>query len=59
MGTEILTVKDLITRNAIERGDSPFVEFYDEVVTYRNLDERSDTGFMRKLRKMFRPVESK
>ncbi len=42
MGTEILTVKDLITRNAIERGDSPFVEFYDEVVTYRELDERSD-----------------
>ncbi len=42
MGTEILTVKDLITRNAAERGDSPFIEFYDEVVTYRDLDERSD-----------------
>ncbi|MDH3200604.1 MAG: long-chain-fatty-acid--CoA ligase [Myxococcales bacterium] len=42
MSTEILTVKDLITRNAAERGDSPFIEFYDEVVTYRDLDERSD-----------------
>ncbi|MGD8607013.1 MAG: long-chain-fatty-acid--CoA ligase [Myxococcales bacterium] len=42
MSTDILTVKDLVTRNAVERGDSPFIEFYDEVVTYRELDERSD-----------------
>jgi long-chain acyl-CoA synthetase len=42
MSTDISTVKDLITRNAAERGDSPFIEFYDEVVTYRDLDERSD-----------------
>ncbi len=42
MSTQIRTVKDLITRNAAERGDIPFLEFYDEVVTYRDLDERSD-----------------
>jgi long-chain acyl-CoA synthetase len=42
MSTELLTIKDLITRNATERGDIPFLEFYDEVVTYRELDERSD-----------------
>jgi acyl-CoA synthetase (AMP-forming)/AMP-acid ligase II len=42
MSTDILTVKDLVTRNAAERGDVPFLEFYDEVVTYRDLDERSD-----------------
>jgi long-chain acyl-CoA synthetase len=42
MSREILTIKDLTTRNAAERGDSPFIEFYDEVVTYRDLDERSD-----------------
>ncbi|MDH3844233.1 MAG: long-chain-fatty-acid--CoA ligase, partial [Myxococcales bacterium] len=34
--------KDLVIRNAAERGDSPFILFYDEVVTYRDLDERSD-----------------
>ena len=42
MSTDISTVKDLITRNTAERGESPFIEFYDEVVTYRELDERSD-----------------
>ena len=42
MSTDIATVKDLITRNAVERGDIPFIEFYDEVVTYRDLDARSD-----------------
>jgi len=42
MSTDILTVKDLVTRNARERGDSPFLEFYDEVVSYRDLDQRSD-----------------
>ncbi|MBW2188234.1 MAG: long-chain-fatty-acid--CoA ligase [Deltaproteobacteria bacterium] len=42
MSTEIPTVKDLIALNATERGDIPFIEFYDEVVTYRDLDERSD-----------------
>ena len=42
MSAEIPTVKDLITRNAAEHGDIPFLEFYDEVVTYRELDQRSD-----------------
>ena len=42
MGTEILTIKDLVARNAVERGESPFLEFYDEVITYRDLDARSD-----------------
>lgn len=42
MTNEIRTSKELVAHNAAEHGDGHALEFYDEVVTYRELDERSD-----------------
>ena len=41
MSTETRTVKDLVIRNAAERGDSPFIEFYDEAWHFGIHAERS------------------
>ena len=42
MTNEIRTTRDLVAHNAAEHGDAHVLEFYDEIVTYRELDERSD-----------------
>jgi long-chain acyl-CoA synthetase len=38
----IYTTVDLVKRNAEEYPDTPFVNFYDEIVTYRDLDVRTN-----------------
>jgi len=40
---QIHTTRELLNRNAEEWPDTPFLNFYDEIVTYRDLDERTDT----------------
>ena len=42
MDRKILTTFDLVKRNAKEYPDTPFLNFYDEIVTYQDLDLRSD-----------------
>ncbi len=39
---EIRTTKDLVNSHAANYPDLPFLAFYDEVVTHRELDERTD-----------------
>ena len=41
--TDVRTTRDLLNSHAANYPDLPFLEFYDEVVTYRELDERTDT----------------
>lgn len=38
----ICTTKELVVLNAERYADTPFLNFYDEMVTYRDLDERTD-----------------
>jgi long-chain acyl-CoA synthetase len=40
--TDVRTTRDLLNSHAANYPDLPFLEFYDEVVTYRELDERTD-----------------
>lgn len=42
MGKELHTTKDLINVNAEEYPDTPFLNFHDEIVTYQELNERTD-----------------
>jgi len=42
MDRNILTTTDLVKRNAEEYPDIPFLYFYDEVVTYKDLDSATD-----------------
>lgn len=42
MKMELQTTKDLVNANASEYPDTPFLNFHDEIVTYRDLDERTD-----------------
>ena len=42
MDRKISTTAELVARNAREYPDAPFLNFYDEVVTYRDLDQRTD-----------------
>lgn len=41
MEDEIITTGELVSLNAKRHADIPFLNFYDEIVTYRDLDERS------------------
>lgn len=42
MDRKILTIHDLVKLNAKEYPDTPFLNFYDEIITYQDLDRRSD-----------------
>ena len=42
MAGDILTIADLVRSNASAHGDVPFLLFYDETITYRDLDQRTD-----------------
>ncbi len=42
MKDEIITTGELVSLNAQRYTDTPFLNFYDEIVTYRDLDERSN-----------------
>lgn len=42
MGENVCTTKELVNLNAERYPDTPFLSFYDEIVTYRDLDERTD-----------------
>ncbi len=43
MDSQVNTTVDLVKRNARIYPDTQFVNFYDEIITYRDLDLRSDT----------------
>jgi long-chain acyl-CoA synthetase len=43
MDNQVYTTVDLIKRNAQIYPETPFVNFYDEIITYQDLDIRSDT----------------
>lgn len=43
MNRQIFTTFDLVKKNAAEYPDTPFINFYDEIITYRDLDIRTDT----------------
>jgi long-chain acyl-CoA synthetase len=42
MEADLQTTKDLVNANAARYPDTPFLNFYDEIITYRDLDERTD-----------------
>jgi long-chain acyl-CoA synthetase len=39
---DVATIKDLTGRNAVERGDTPFLLFHGDTITYGQLEKRSD-----------------
>jgi len=43
MDSHVYTTVDLVKRNAHVYPDTPFVTFYDETITYQDLDLRTDT----------------
>jgi len=68
---DVRTTRDLLNSHGANYPDLPFLEFYDEIVTYKELDERTDTfadyllkngvkrgvaGFMAELREMMKPI---
>jgi len=42
MERDLQTTRDLVDANAAKYPDTPFLNFYDEIITYRDLDERTD-----------------
>jgi acyl-CoA synthetase (AMP-forming)/AMP-acid ligase II/putative sterol carrier protein len=36
------TTTDLVRRNAVRYAETPFLDFYDEIITYRQLDQRTN-----------------
>jgi acyl-CoA synthetase (AMP-forming)/AMP-acid ligase II/putative sterol carrier protein len=42
MSGKVETTCDLVRRNAAQYPDTPFLSFYDEIITYRELDERTN-----------------
>ena len=42
MSRKVETTCELVRRNAAEHPDTPFLNFYDEIITYRELDERTN-----------------
>ena len=42
MSGNVETTCELVRRNATQYPDTPFLDFYDEVITYKELDERSN-----------------
>ncbi|MBW1685596.1 MAG: AMP-binding protein, partial [Deltaproteobacteria bacterium] len=42
MSGNVETTCELVRRNAIQYPDTPFLDFYDEIITYKELDERSN-----------------
>ncbi len=42
MSKKVETTCELVRRNAAEYPDTPFLNFYDEIITYRGLDERTN-----------------
>ena len=42
MSGKVETTCDLVRRNAAEHPETPFLNFYDEIITYRGLDERTN-----------------
>lgn len=42
MSGKVETTCDLVRRNATEYPDTPFLNFYDEIITYQGLDERTN-----------------
>ena len=50
MKRQIFTTYDLLKQNAKEFPDIPFLNFYDEIVTYRDLDRKTDIfgGYLQK-----------
>ncbi|MCP3955259.1 MAG: AMP-binding protein, partial [Desulfobacterales bacterium] len=42
MAENIATIAELVRSNAASHGDSPFLFFYDETITYKELDQRTD-----------------
>lgn len=39
---ELVTTKDLVNANGTRYGETAFLNYYDEIITYRDLDERTD-----------------
>jgi long-chain acyl-CoA synthetase len=42
MNANVETTSDLVRRNASQYPDTPFLDFYDEIITYRELDQRTN-----------------
>lgn len=42
MAGNVSTIPELVRSNASTHGDIPFLFFYDEIITYKDLDQRSD-----------------
>ena len=42
MSRKVETTCELVRRNAAEYPDTPFLNFYDEIITYQELDERTN-----------------
>ncbi len=42
MAGDIFTTRDLVNANAERYSDTPFLNFYDEIITYKDLDETTD-----------------
>jgi long-chain acyl-CoA synthetase len=42
MSEHVETTSELVRRNASQYPDTPFLDFYDEVITYRDLDRRTN-----------------
>ena len=42
MSAHVDTTSDLVRRNAAQHPDTPFLDFYDEITTYRELDRRTN-----------------
>jgi len=42
MSAHVETTGDLVRRNASQHPDTPFLDYYDEIVTYRELDRRTN-----------------
>jgi long-chain acyl-CoA synthetase len=43
MSDEVQTTCDLVRHNSEQHAATPFIHFYDEIITYRDLDERTDS----------------
>ena len=43
MKRDLKTTRDLVQANAESYPDTPFLNYYDEIVTYKDLDERTDS----------------
>ncbi|MCP4673636.1 MAG: long-chain fatty acid--CoA ligase, partial [Desulfobacula sp.] len=42
MEGKIKTTSNIVTQNALQNPEAPCVMFYDEIVTYKDMDQRTD-----------------